>query len=473
MGTTKSLSLTGTTIIYAVGNIASKLISFVLFFVLTFYLSKEHLGLFDIIITAAAVVTPFVSLQLTEAILRWAVVAADQDMRARVFTNAVFAFCISAAVFSGFYWVCSGFVEIPSPDMVFLVLLTSALLPLFQMMARGSGRNALFALSGVVYALFYTVFSLGLVVYLQMKVEGLLMATITANTGTMLFLLAAGRYHRMLDSRMIDISFIRELVTYSVPLIPNALAWWLYTAASRLVILLFLGIESTGIWAVANKIPTILALFNSIFFMAWQEKGLREYDNPDRDAYYSGVLKKYIAISFGIMIVLTAAAKPILQYSVEASFTEAWEYTFVLMLGLFFQTLALFYGVGYLCGKETKAVFLTTMIGSTIAVILNFLLVPHFGLHGAGWATVGGFFAMFAIRLRQTKKYFTITFPHRQFFFMLAALAACHALSYAESPKVQLLNNVAACMLAYLVNHDFISGKMRRLLSLRKSRVYA
>ena len=41
------------------------------FFVITFYLSKEEVGKYDIILTTLSLFIPIINLQLTDGILRW------------------------------------------------------------------------------------------------------------------------------------------------------------------------------------------------------------------------------------------------------------------------------------------------------------------------------------------------------------------------------------------------------------------
>ena len=55
------------------------------------------------------------------------------------------------------------------------------------------------------------------------------------------------------------------MLSYSIPLIPNTLMWWIMNASDRYAIVLFMGVSANGIYAIANKIPTVLNLLYSIF----------------------------------------------------------------------------------------------------------------------------------------------------------------------------------------------------------------
>ena len=134
-----------------------------------------------------------------------------------------------------------------------------------------------------------------------------------------------------------------------------------------------------------------------------------------------------------------------------------------MLLATFFQSMALFYGVGYLCGKETKKVLSTTLIGSFSTLTSSIILVPFFGLYGAGLGAVIGFFTMFIVRWKQTKKYFSIKFPLEKTIYMMAAIGMCWALSYSNSISIQIANNMGALCIAFYANKEMIGTKINTL----------
>jgi hypothetical protein len=58
------------TLLYTVGNLATRLINFGLVFVTTFYLTKEEVGDYDLFVISLSLLTPIATLQLAESALR-------------------------------------------------------------------------------------------------------------------------------------------------------------------------------------------------------------------------------------------------------------------------------------------------------------------------------------------------------------------------------------------------------------------
>jgi O-antigen/teichoic acid export membrane protein len=459
----KSRSLSNITLIYAMGNMASKMISFVLVFFTTYYLTKKELGFYDIILTTVSLISPFINWQLTDAVLRWLLENSDEENTSKVFTNIFCILVANSLVFLLVYWGIICFFPIEDKILIFLLLLTQSISPVTQIFARGNGKNVLFAVSGVLYTIIYTILTLLFLVVYGLKVQALFIANISANLGLTIFVLVKGKYYGCFDRKKIDFALCKKLILFSLPLIPNSLGWWLYSSANRYIVLFFLGLESSGVWAISYKIPTILTLFHSLFFLAWQEKSIREYNSPNRDKYFNDVLNKYVPLALGIVISLVAASKPLLGFIVEKSFFEAWKFAPFLLLATFFQSMALFYGVGYLCAKETKKVLATTLIGGFSTLTSSVILVPFFGLYGAGLGVVIGFFVMFIVRWKQTKKYFAIKFPLEKTIYMMAAIGVCWTLSYSDSISIQIVNNLIALSIAIFANKELIGDKINML----------
>src|SRR5699024_6034075 len=101
---------------------------------------------------------------------------------------------------------------------------------------------------------------------------------------------------------------ILSMLQYSIPLIPNSIAWWASNTINRYFILFLIGTSANGIFAVANRIPSLLSIVNSIFFQSWQLSAVEEYDSKDRNSFYTNVFNSYIKILFictsGILVIL-------------------------------------------------------------------------------------------------------------------------------------------------------------------------
>ncbi len=67
------------TLIYSIGSFGSKNLSFLLLPLFSLYLTTVEMGQYDLILTFVLLVTPLITLQLSDAIYRW-LIATDKKV---------------------------------------------------------------------------------------------------------------------------------------------------------------------------------------------------------------------------------------------------------------------------------------------------------------------------------------------------------------------------------------------------------
>lgn len=68
--------MTGTGI-YAVGTFGTKILMFLLAPLYTYYLIPSEMGTYDVLLTTIGLLIPIISLQISDAVYRWIIVAAQ------------------------------------------------------------------------------------------------------------------------------------------------------------------------------------------------------------------------------------------------------------------------------------------------------------------------------------------------------------------------------------------------------------
>lgn len=454
----ESKSLLKLTILYTIGNLSSKVVSFVLVFFTTFYLSKEDVGAYDLILITLSLLSPFVTFQLTDAALRWLLDNDTLENKKRVFSTISLILIFSHLVLYVLMYIYTSFFPIAYFHLLFALVLFQSIYLFFLQCIRGLGKSKMYVGVGLINTFIYVGLAILSLSIFDLKVEGLLYSSMVAGIITSLILLFSGNLYTLWDKKSISIEFSKTLLQYSVPLIPNSLSWWAISSANRYIILLYLGAAANGIFAIAYKLPTILLMFVNIFYLAWQEKSILNYDREDRDEYYSTVLKKYIRILFSISILIVATNKIALSYIVSKEFFGAWQYTPLLLLSIILSSIAGFYGTGYLSAKKTRGALTSSLFGGLATVGLSFLLIPNFGLFGASLAIVFGYLVLLVIRIYHTKNFFKIIFPYKEFAILLTLLACSSILNYGNF-VFQILNIIFFSLIILYINKSDLKFK--------------
>lgn len=444
------------TVLYTVGNLASKVIGFAMFFVYTYYIDRGTLGYFDLILTSINWITPLVSLQLYDAVLRWTFQSRDEDTLKQIVTGSTIILLISLSLFSVIYFIAIHFFNIKYNFLIFLLIIVQSIYPVVLQLSRGLGRNRVYVLSGIFFSIVYMVGTLFTLIVLKLKIEGLLIANIIAVVAVVIFLIVNLDIVRLFNLKHLNKSFNKQMIRYSLPLIPNTLSWWAISTADRFIILYYLGASFNGLFAIAIKFPTMLMMFSSIFNMAWQEKAIKTYEDPGRDSYYSSTFKTYFTLLFSAIAVLIAVSKPIIKIGAQASYYDSWKLIPFLFLAVGFQSLSSFYGTGYLSSKDTKGALTTTIYGAVVTIGANFLLIPFIGLMGSSISIFLGYLTMYIVRIFQTRRYFHIKLPVREFCITLVLIVISSLVTLSENIIVLIANVVVMGLLFLFLNKDMI-----------------
>ena len=418
----KYRNLISNTFIFAIGTFSSKVLVFLLMPLYTKVLSEAQYGTVDLMVQVGNFLLPLVSCGIVNGIIRFGL---DKYYKKRdVFTT-------------GFLTILFGFiillilepilVHVPylneNTMMIYVFVLMSSMRSLCSQFVRAKGYVKLYAIDGLLSTATTIFFNVLYLVVLKWGINGYMLAMISADTLSTLFLFYVAGLRRYLHIRGLNLSTSREMLRYSIPMIPNSIFWWVNNMASRYMIAYFMGEEYNGLFAVAYKIPTIIVLMSNIFMDAWQMSAVS--DSPDKRAsFFTRVFLFYQSLICTAASGLILFSKVITMILVSDSFYESWKYIPLLLLSTIFSCMSTFLGSVYMVEKKSMLNFITTGIGAVINVVLNFLFIPIFGVNGAAFATFLSYFVVFVLRVIDTRRFIPMHFhPMRLTFNTLVLLA--------------------------------------------------
>ena len=106
---------------------------------------------------------------------------------------------------------------------------------------------------------------------LKLGVQGLLISLFITQVITITLVLLFSNISLSLSLYSFNKKEAKRLISYSWPLLPNALSWWLIDLGNRYIILLFLNEQYNGVYAIAARYAGIVAIVNTVFILIWQD----------------------------------------------------------------------------------------------------------------------------------------------------------------------------------------------------------
>ena len=453
-------------IIYAIGNFGSKILIFLIVPLYTYYISTSDMGNYDLTMTTISLLTPIVTMQISDAAYRWMVRDIDNIKK---YITATFQVLVLNSLVAAICIFCVHFLYPFRYLWYFIfVLITARALQTTQKLLRGLKNQKLFAFSGILYTVLFLTLNILQICYLKQGVEALFQSAIIANIITLIVVyFCEKRLHVSIFGRP-DTKTIKELLVFSIPLVPNQLNWWIINSSDRYIIRVFLGAAANGIYSISYKFPTMLQVILNLFNTSWQDVSIADTDlNPGK--YYSKVFKKLYMFSFSLLWFLIPFTKIFIIITMNSTYHGAAKYISFLYLGTVFQSFSSFYGVGYLRDKNTKNASRTSIYGAIVNALINIMFVRFVGLHAASISTFVGFLAMWLVREKQNRKSLGVKIDKKIFGSLMAITCILSSAECFLSMKYDILLFVSGTIGFIVVNRSQIAyfvikieGKLKR-----------
>lgn len=391
-------------ILFALGNFGTKFISFFLVPIYTNILTTSQYGTVDLIYTVGTLLVPMLTLNIGEAIMRFAL---DEDADQNAIMSTGIVGLVLTLILGAVAIPCGSFFTDVKPYVWYLYFYTVSLAFSQMFLCNLRGRELLlrYSIGNIIQTLSIALSNILFLVVLHKGIEGYLTAYIVSNLITAAYAFLAGHVWDSLVHFRIDKVLARQMILYSVVLIPNSFMWWIMNSSDRLMVTAMVGVAVNGIYAVAYKVPTILSTISTVFNLAWSYSAIREQSSEDKVAYNNTVYGDLMAIvsigGSGFMMI----TKVFLKYYVGPDYYTAWMYTPILIIGFVFMTLGMFVATSYTVHKDSLGFLVSGTAGAIINVALNFCLIPIWGAMGAAIATCFSYFTVFVYRSWNTRKY--------------------------------------------------------------------
>lgn len=389
-----------------ISRFGPNVLSFFLVPLYTSILSTAEYGKYDLVNTTVSLLIPVLTINISVAVFRFSIDGKNQwkdvfSVGLRylgIGTSIVIALLIINRFF--------GFVEIFSDYGLYMVLMfvSSAFYETISNFSRGLEKIIEFAIAGIISTVTLIVFNILFLVIVKIGLEGYFLAHILANLIPSLYLAFVIRFRKYICLHP-DRSTENEMKQYSIPMIANAVGWWINNASDRYVVTMISGIAANGVYSVAYKIPTILSIFQNIFNQAWVLSAVKDFDKNDDSGFFTTIYNTYNFACVAVCSLLIMFCQVIARILFAKDFYDAWEYVPFLLMSVVFGAMSGYFGCIFSAVKKPKIFGQSTMIGAVINLILNFILVYIIGPLGAAIATAFSYFVVWAIRYYHAQKY--------------------------------------------------------------------
>lgn len=459
-------SLVKNTVIISIGTICTKLITFFLLPLYTGVLSTEEYGIVDLLNTLAILVIPIVTFQVEHAVYRSLIENRnDENEKARIITNGIISVCYQIAVFLIIFLLSSFFIKNQYKYYLLIIIVFNIFSSLFMQMARGIGDNKKYSISGFLNALTTIIFSILFLLVIKLNVEGMLLGILLGYFASMLYLFVSLRIPKNFNYKLFNWKTVKKYWKYSLPLVPNAISWWVFGSSDRVIVSIILGLSMNGILSAAAKFSAMYVTLYNIFNISWTESVSLHINDIDISSYFSKMYNLIMRLFIAIALTLISLMPFVYPIMVNKDYQYGINIMPILLLGSLFNVAVGLISSIYIAKKNTKAIANTSIFSAITNIIVHLVLIKYIGLYAAAVSTFVSYFIMAIYRICDVdKKYFKINIDKGIVFMSTIMFILIISLFYINSLYLNILSIIISLAFSIIINSNSIK-EIYKLLS--------
>ncbi len=455
-------NLAKNTILLSIGILMTKGLQFIMIPFFSKWLSVEDYGIFDVLCTYVMLCIPILSLASTDSIFRLSIDAKAEDKN-KYITNGFLIYFRNIIIFSIIMIFIGIFFKWKLAIPFTLLAIGELFNDYFQGCLRGLKKLNIYSACMGITTLFIAVFTTLFIKGFDLGLSGIIYGyTIGYIIGDILIAIKIKFTHYFswnLSSKKIR----KEMISYSFPLIFNNLSWWIVNVSDRSIIRIFLGATANGIYAIANKIPSLCTSVFGMFSISWQETASEMVDNKKRNKYFNFIYNKSIAILFSLCIGILSANFILFDYIFDIKYTLARYQAPILVFSIFLYSISQFLGGIQISFRNPKENSITTIVGAVVNVIVHLSLIKIIGLYAASISTLVSNIVLVILRKYRLRKKVPLKLEIKNIFYSLI-FSYMLIMQFIKVPIfINVTNLILSCGLFIFINKDFVFKLLKKV----------
>ena len=445
------------TFILSIGTFLPKLASFITLPILTGYLTHREMGTYDLIIIMESLFLPTVTFQIQTAAFRFLIDARGDLKKVKEIVTSITAFTvpISLAALIVLY-MCLGNVDSTVRILICLYFLTDQLVNVARQICRGLNDNLVYSISAIISSLGKMIFAVICVYWMRAGLKGTVIALFMSVLFSLVYLIFSAKLYLYISPAAFSKDKLTEMLRYSWPMVPNCMSSWVMRVSDRLVVNFFMGVEAYAVYAVANKIPSLLNIAQNTFTMAWQENATVVSKDKDASEYYSSMFRVMFDLMAGFFGLLIAVTPILFKLLIRGDYGAAYYQIPILFMGMFFYSMSMFLGGIYVAYKESKSVGVTTTAAAACNLIVDIATIRWIGLYAASGSTLVSYLFLFIFRSIDVQRIVKVRYKLRHVLAVTGIMLTESILCYQQSMVLNLVNLVLGSIVFVVINKSFV-----------------
>lgn len=447
-------SLAGQTLVYGMGTIVPRLLNYLLVPFYTRVFLEEAYGQITELYAYIAFFMVALTFGMETAFFRFA----QKHDKQRVFSNSLSMVLLVCAAFLALLVISfqpfAGFIHYSgTPEYILLIGLIVALdafaaVPFAMLRKLNKARRfALIRLTSVAVNIGLNVI---LLLVIPQQASALSNTLFGPDTGLVVWVflsnLIASAISLLLlwpELRMfvwkLESDLVKPMLRYALPVLVVGLSGMVIEMMDKVLLKHLLPESSNplaqlGIYGANYKLGVLMTLFIQMFRYAAEPFFFAEAEKKESPALFAQVMNYFVLSGLGIFLVVVLYID-LFQLLIGPSYREGLGIVPIVLMANLFYGIYFNLSIWYKLTDRTSDGAKISMAGAFITIVLNLMLIPLWGYHGAAWTHFISYFAMMAVSFVWGQKVYPIPYATLKIFGYMALAVLFYGLSILLKPE--------------------------------------
>jgi len=409
--------LAGDSLIYGISGVMSRMIGILLIPIYTKIFLPAQFGILNLINTSLLLIGIFISCGLENSVARWFYDTNEEEDRKKTFTNWIwFQFFFALIIFS-IIVVCNIFFKInlkesgnsnliiPLASFTLLSNILPGSIISWYRIQRKPKAAAFFSFTQVLLNLGLTCFY---VLILKKGIAGVYYALLT--TSIIFSIIALLYIKKWVKIKYFDFIRLKQMLVFSLPLLPAGLAFWLLNSTDAYFLLHFKNKTEVGLFAIGASLASVLSVFTIAFQSAWSSFAYSIVNKPEAKEVYAFVFLVYSFFMAVVGAVFFIFTPEILQIFTSKNYYSASWVAGILGYNIILIGVSYIALIGSSIKKKSSPYLYAMLIATVVTIVLDIVLIPRWGKEGSAIATLVAQFLVPVILFYKSQKIYYIPY---------------------------------------------------------------
>jgi O-antigen/teichoic acid export membrane protein len=406
--------------IYGAGDVATSAVNLLLLPLFTRLLSPSDYGVLALLLTMEAAAKILLRWGADSAFMRLYYDCPDLPARQRLASTIVFfLLAVNAPVLLG-AWIAAPWLGVTLFETTAhtatlrTFFLNTFLLGFFFVpfhVFRIEGRSARFATLTFSRAAGQVALRLIFIAGLGWGVFGIVAADLVL---TLVIGVALVPQYARLIRPLFSTALLGEALRFGVPRVPHGLAHQVTALADRWVLNAYVTLDRIGVYSIGVSLGLGVKLFLSAFEYAWAPFFLEAMARPEAKQIYSRITTYVVAVLVLLVAGLAATAGELVALMTAPGYEDAASIVPWIALGVLLQGFYQITSIGLSITKRMALLPAATAASTVVAIGMNLLLVPRYGILGAAWAYTLAYAALATVGFVLSQRVYPVQYDWRR-----------------------------------------------------------